>query len=406
MFLNKKIYWGVFKMIGLADAIKIIEENVMPISRIKIVNLIESVNKVVAEDIYSTIDSPPFDRSPYDGYAYDANSENKNLKVIGTLYAGEVFDGILNKNEAVKIMTGGKIPKGANCVVKKEDVTITEDMITLNVKLKEYDNYIFKGEDIKKGQLIISKNQNIGYDGIGVLASLGISKLAVYDDLRVGILNTGTELQDISETLEDGKIYDSNRYTLYSKLLKFGIQADTICNCSDDIQALETKVKDMLENVDFLITTGGVSVGDKDLIPDVFRNIGAKELFWKINIKPGGACYVATLGEKILFGLSGNPHAAIVIFDNVVVPVIDYLTYKESNHYIKAIFKGEFNKFSNNDRFVSGKLYTDEGKLYVKLNDKKDAKARLSATLRSNCMIKIKKRETIKENQLVDVVVI
>nr|SUY22688.1 molybdopterin biosynthesis protein [Clostridioides difficile] len=142
---------------------------------------------------------------------------------------------VLNKNEAVKIMTGGKIPQGANCVIKKEDVTVIGDMITLNIKLKEYDNYIFKGEDIKKGQLIINKNQNIGYDGIGVLASLGISKVTVYDDLKVGILNTGTELQDINETLENGKIYDSNRYTLYSRLLKLGIQADTICNCSDDI---------------------------------------------------------------------------------------------------------------------------------------------------------------------------
>lgn len=124
---------------------------------------------------------------------------------------------------------------------KKEDVTIIGDMITLNIKLKEYDNYIFKGEDIKKGQLIINKNQNIGYDGIGVLASLGISKVTVYDDLKVGILNTGTELQDINETLENGKIYDSNRYTLYSRLLKLGIQADTICNCSDDILELEKR---------------------------------------------------------------------------------------------------------------------------------------------------------------------
>ncbi|EML6500660.1 TPA: molybdopterin molybdotransferase MoeA [Clostridioides difficile] len=392
-------------MIELEDAIKIIEKNVLPINRVKIVNLIDAVNKVVAEDIYSTIDSPPFDRSPYDGYAYNANSENKNLKVIGTLYAGEVFNKVLNKNEAVKIMTGGKIPQGANCVIKKEDVTVIGDMITLNVKLKEYDNYIFKGEDIKKGQLIINKNQNIGYDGIGVLASLGISKVTVYDDLKVGILNTGTELQDINETLENGKIYDSNRYTLYSRLLKLGIQADTICNCSDDILELEKKVKNMLQSVDFLITTGGVSVGDKDLIPDVFKKIGATELFWKINIKPGGACYVGTLGEKLLFGLSGNPHAAIVVFDNVIVPVIEYLTYKKGIHHIKAIFKGEFNKLSNKDRFVSGKLYTSEGKLYVELNDKKDAKARLSATLRSNCMIKIKKDETIKENQLVDVVI-
>lgn len=157
---------------------------------------------------------------------------------------------------------------------KKEDVTVIGDMITLNIKLKEYDNYIFKGEDIKKGQLIINKNQNIGYDGIGVLASLGISKVTVYDDLKVGILNTGTELQDINETLENGKIYDSNRYTLYSRLLKLGIQADTICNCSDDILELEKKVKNMLQSVDFLITTGGVSVGDKDLIPDVFKNRG------------------------------------------------------------------------------------------------------------------------------------
>ena len=149
-----------------------------------------------------------------------------------------------------------------------------------------------------------------------------------------------------------------------------------------------------------------MSVGDKDLVPKAFKNLGGKELFWKVKAKPGGACCASVLDEKLLFGLSGSPHASGVVYENILVPVIEYMSHKDSYNTIKAIFKGNFNKKAKIDRYLNGRLYTEDAKLYVEMTDKKDAKARLWATLNSNCMIKVKKGSILEDDQLVEVVII
>lgn len=393
-------------MIDIKEAVNIIKNNLKPKQDVRKVSIINSINKVCAQDIYSPMDSPPFDRSPYDGYAYSANITKKELTIVGEVYAGDVFKDKLGKNEAIKIMTGGKIPDGANCVIKKEDVTVLANTIILNKDLKEYENYIFKGEDIQKNQLIIKQGDIITYESIGILASLGIDEILVYEDLKIGILTTGTEIQELNEALEDGKIYNSNKYILYSKLLKRGIEPIIVEKSKDCIMELESKIKSILKDVDILITTGGVSVGDKDLIPKAFKNIGGRELFWKVKAKPGGACYASIIDNKLMFGLSGNPHALIVAYENILVPTIDFLSNKTYNSKIQAIFKGSFTKKSSVDRYLNGRMYTSGGRIYVSMTDNKDSKARLWGTLNSNCMIKVNKESILEDGQLVDVVII
>ena len=393
-------------MIDIKEAVNIIKNNLKPKQDVRKVSIINSINKVCAQDIYSPMDSPPFDRSPYDGYAYSANITKKELTIVGEVYAGDVFKDKLGKNEAIKIMTGGKIPDGANCVIKKEDVTVLANTIILNKDLKEYENYIFKGEDIQKNQLIIKQGDIITYESIGILASLGIDEILVYEDLKIGILTTGTEIQELNEALEDGKIYNSNKYILYSKLLKRGIEPIIVEKSKDCIMELESKIKSILKDVDILITTGGVSVGDKDLIPKAFKNIGGRELFWKVKVKPGGACYASIIDNKLMFGLSGNPHALIVAYENILVPTIDFLSNKTYNSKIQAIFKGSFTKKSSVDRYLNGRMYTSGGRIYVSMSDNKDFKARLWGTLNSNCMIKVNKESILEDGQLVDVVII
>ena len=393
-------------MIDIKEAVNIIKNNLKPKEDVRKVSIINSINKVCAQDIYSPMDSPPFDRSPYDGYAYSANITKKELTIVGEVYAGDVFKDKLGKNEAIKIMTGGKIPDGANCVIKKEDVTVLANTIILNKDLKEYENYIFKGEDIQKNQLIIKQGDIITYESIGILASLGIDEILVYEDLKIGILTTGTEIQELNEALEDGKIYNSNKYILYSKLLKRGIEPIIVEKSKDCIMELESKIKSILKDVDILITTGGVSVGDKDLIPKAFNNIGGRELFWKVKAKPGGACYASIIDNKLMFGLSGNPHALIVAYENILVPTIDFLSNKTYNSKIQAIFKGSFTKKSSVDRYLNGRMYTSGGRIYVSMTDNKDSKARLWGTLNSNCMIKVNKESILEDGQLVDVVII
>ena len=393
-------------MIDIKEAVNIIKNNLKPKEDVRKVSIINSINKVCAQDIYSPMDSPPFDRSPYDGYAYSANITKKELTIVGEVYAGDVFKDKLGKNEAIKIMTGGKIPNGANCVIKKEDVTVLENRIIVNKDMNEYENYIFKGEDIQKNQLIIKQGDIITYESIGILASLGIDEILVYEDLKIGILTTGTEIQEPNEALEDGKIYNSNKYILYSKLLKRGIEPIIVEKSKDCIMELESKIKSILKDVDILITTGGVSVGDKDLIPEAFKNIGGRELFWKVKAKPGGACYASIIDNKLMFGLSGNPHALIVAYENILVPTIDFLSNKTYNSKIQAIFKGSFTKKSSVDRYLNGRMYTSGGRIYVSMTDNKDSKARLWGTLNSNCMIKVNKESILEDGQLVDVVII
>ena len=393
-------------MIDIKEAVNIIKNNLKPKEDVRKVSIINSINKVCAQDIYSPMDSPPFDRSPYDGYAYSANITKKELTIVGEVYAGDVFKDKLGKNEAIKIMTGGKIPNGANCVIKKEDVTVLENRIIVNKDMNEYENYIFKGEDIQKNQLIIKQRDIITYESIGILASLGIDEILVYEDLKIGILTTGTEIQELNEVLEDGKIYNSNKYILYSKLLKRGIEPIIVEKSKDCIMELESKIKSILKDVDILITTGGVSVGDKDLIPEAFKNIGGRELFWKVKAKPGGACYASIIDNKLMFGLSGNPHALIVAYENILVPTIDFLSNKTYNSKIQAIFKGSFTKKSSVDRYLNGRMYTSGGRIYVSMTDNKDSKARLWGTLNSNCMIKVNKESILEDGQLVDVVII
>ena len=393
-------------MIDIKEAVNIIKNNLKPKEDVRKVSIINSINKVCAQDIYSPMDSPPFDRSPYDGYAYSANITKKELTIVGEVYAGDVFKDKLGKNEAIKIMTGGKIPNGANCVIKKEDVTVLENRIIVNKDMNEYENYIFKGEDIQKNQLIIKQRDIITYESIGILASLGIDEILVYEDLKIGILTTGTEIQELNEALEDGKIYNSNKYILYSKLLKRGIEPIIVEKSKDCIMELESKIKSILKDVDILITTGGVSVGDKDLIPKAFKNIGGRELFWKVKAKPGGACYASIIDNKLMFGLSGNPHALIVAYENILVPTIDFLSNKTYNSKIQAIFKGSFTKKSSVDRYLNGRMYTSGGRIYVSMTDNKDSKARLWGTLNSNCMIKVNKESILEDGQLVDVVII
>jgi molybdopterin molybdotransferase len=391
-------------MYELEEALEIMFKNVNPILDTIKIDTIDSTNRVLSDCILSPICSPPFNKSPYDGYAYDANKFKEKLKVVGTIYAGDSFDIEVVSGEAVKIMTGAKLPQGTNCVIKKEDVNLKKDYIILNKKVKEFENFIAIGEDIKEGELILNKNHEVSFEDVGVLSSVGICEVDVYRDLKVGFISTGSELQDIGTKLKDAKIYDSNKYIIYARLKRLGIKPLMLDREIDDLGLLTDKIEKSIDDVDILVTTGGVSVGDKDLTPKVFKDLGAKVLFDRVNIKPGGTCCVATLGEKILFGLSGNPHAASVAFDSMFVPLFKYMSNKKRDENIKAVFRGSYDRVSGMDRFVRGRMYVDGTNVCVKLTDHKNAKAKLSASLNSNCLIRIKSGEILIDNQVVDVI--
>ena len=343
------------------------------------VPLMDSLGSVLAEDIQSDMNMPPFDKSPLDGYALrgedtiEATKEKPlTMEVIEFLPAGHVSDKSVGKNQAIRIMTGSKIPKGADTVVKFEDTDFTETKVTFYQSYKPGSNISLKGEDIEVGDQILSRGQEIEAPEIGILATLGKSYVKVYQKPRIAILSTGDELTDIHEPLQDGKIRNSNSYTLAAQIKKIGGKPLMLGVCDDTVETISSKILSAIHWADMIITTGGVSVGDCDLVKEAFQHAGATMLFWRVRMKPGTPIAVAEYNNKLLFGLSGNPAAAYITFEQFVRPVILRQLGKVKTQLMEvdSILENDFGKISSQNRFVRAKTYYRDGKYYTRFPGK------------------------------------
>ncbi|ATD55133.1 molybdopterin molybdotransferase MoeA [Clostridium chauvoei] len=395
------------KFITLERAIDILDNNVLNLNT-EVISLMESVNRVVKNNIYSPINNPPFNKSAMDGYAIKLSSlENTRYRVIDKIYAGEYYKKELKDLEAIKIMTGAPIPKGANAVIKQEDVVVCKDFIEINKSVKQNDNICFKGEDIKENQLLVSKNKKLNYADIGILASAGISKIEVYKKPKIAIISTGDEVLDITEKLELGKIYNSNKYSIMARVQELGYDISKINHIKDGVLDIAKELKEISKEMDLIITTGGVSVGEKDLLNDSIEESKGTRLFWKIKIKPGSAVLCSKLNNSLIISLSGNPTAALTTFELLVRPTLDKLS-GEKRVYIKrekAILYDDINKKSPQRRFVRGNLLTDENGQVVKITQIKSGNGILSSTLNSNCIVEIEAGSIgVKKGEIVNII--
>jgi molybdopterin molybdotransferase len=359
------------------DANKIIANECINIQAIGL-PILDSLDYVLAEDIESDINIPPFNRSPLDGYAYrseDTLEATKDspitLEVIDNIQAGYVSNKKIEKGQAVRIMTGAKIPKGADVIIRYEDTEFTNKEVKIFKSLSPQSNIVKMGEDVEIGDVILRQGMTIGPAEIGILASLGRNYVRVYAKPRVAILATGDELLNIDDRLEEGKIRDSNSYSIAAQVKKLGGEAIILGTVKDDKDAIKEKIELSLKSADMIITTGGASVGDSDLIKDVFLEMGAKILFWKVRMKPGSPMVVAKYEDKFLFGLSGNPAASYITFEEFVRPTILTLMGKENHKMmeVSSILEDDFNKVRNQDRYVRAFTYKKEGRYYTKLPD-------------------------------------
>ena len=363
--------------ISLEEAIDILDANVKAIGTEE-VELIKATGRIISEDIYSKIDNPPFNKSAMDGYAIIAEDSNgcNEIKVIDKVFAGEVSKAEVINKTAVRIMTGAPIPKGANAVIKQED-TIKGDneFVTLKKVIKENENICFKGEDIKKGTLLVEKNKKLNFADIGIIASTGISKINVFKQPKIALISTGDEVIDVGNILTEGKIYNSNKYSIISRIFELGY---SICEI-------------LSEKFDLIITTGGVSVGEKDLLNEAIDKINGKRLFWKVKIKPGSAVLCSIVNNSIIISLSGNPTAALTAFELFVKTSLEKLCGKEKIEIKreKAILCDSFNKKSPQRRFIRGRVEIREEKQNVYITQVKNGNGILSSNLNSNCMIEV-----------------
>lgn len=334
------------------------------------VPLKKSLGRWIAEDILADHDVPAFDRSPYDGFALraedtkKASSENPvEFEVIDHIGAGVVSAKTIGPFQAIRIMTGAKIPKGANVVIMLElTKTFEKDgksLMSLKRPLKKGDNISRQGEETLKGNVMIKKGSKVTPGVTAILATFGYAVVPVVKKPVIGIISTGTELLQVSDAMVDGKIRNSNLSMVYAQVLEAGGEPLDLGGVSDDFDQSYEAVKAALSKVDMLITTGGVSVGDFDFLPAIYEKLGAEVLFNKVAMRPGSVTTVAALPNgQLLYGLSGNPAACFVGFELFVKPIIYKWCLKENPFpvFAEAKLTHDFPKANPFTRFVRASL--------------------------------------------------
>ena len=281
---------------------------------LKLLPIEEALGYVLAQNVEATHNLPPYDNSAMDGYAVKLNDAGNCVKVTHTIFAGDNSNELLVCENAIKIMTGAKIPDGCECIVPVEDTTECEDGVILPQKLTLAKHIRRCGEDIKSGSSLLVSGERLYAHHITILASQGISHIKVYQKPRVALFASGSELKMHFENVESYQLYNTNTPTLMARALELGCEVDFIGTAEDTLQDLKAHVKGAL-NSDLIITSGGVSVGDADFTKEAFGAFGYDIFFDKIEIKPGKPTTFGRIGKTLVLNLPGNPLAAALNFE-------------------------------------------------------------------------------------------
>ncbi|EOU1902193.1 molybdopterin molybdotransferase MoeA [Clostridium perfringens] len=402
------------KFIALEEALEILNKNTKALKS-EVVSIKDSLKRVLYGDVKSKINNPPFNKSVFDGYAFrseDSKGTSKEnpieLKIVDEIFAGDFSEIEIKHGEAIRIMTGAPIPVGADCVLKQEETERHGDLVKIFKEMKVNENISFMGEDIKSGETLIKKGKRLDYADLGIMASSGISEVLVYKKPRVSIISTGDEVCDINSTLKPGKIYDSNLYSLSARIEELGYNVLSMEHVGDNILKIGEAIEKAFEKSDIVFTTGGASVGEKDLMQKVSESIGFEKLFWKIKIKPGSAVVCSKREEKILISLSGNSNAALTTFELLGKSILKKLEGEEENINIKrekGILMDSFNKKSPQRRFLRGNVIYDEKGAKVYITQIKSGNGILSSLLNANCLIEIERgNEGLNRGEVVNII--
>ncbi|MDR7866600.1 MAG: molybdopterin molybdotransferase MoeA [Sporomusaceae bacterium] len=338
--------------------------------------LFDAVGRVLSREIKAPINLPPFDRSPLDGYAVRAQdiakaseAEPVVLEVIEEVAAGHTARRKVTAKTAIKVMTGTPIPAGADAVIKFEDVTRAANICKLFYPLKPGSNIVRAGEDVKAGEVIATPGTQVSPALVGLIAALGFAEVTVYNKVKIAVISTGDELVDSSQPLRPGKIYNSNLPSLVAACLKLGAQITALGNVPDELDSIADIISLGLADADIVLTTGGVSVGDYDVVPDALARLGVNMIYRGVDMKPGSPAVAAEYNNKFIICLSGNPAAALITFELIVVPLIKKKMGLTSHlpARLGAVLDEDFTKPSPQRRFLRGRFHVTEGTNYVAL---------------------------------------
>jgi molybdopterin molybdotransferase len=363
-------------------------------------SILQALDRFAAEDYFARLPLPTFDNSAMDGYAVIASDckRGARLRVIGEQPAGVDRKLRVSKGTAIRIFTGAPMPAGADAVVMQEDVTRDGDEIVVNVDV-DPDEFVRKrGCDLGEGQKILSKGEQISATKVALLASQGIAEILVGGEVRVAIISTGDELAKPGEKLQAGQIYDSNSPLLQSLVQRFAAAVASIQHCRDDAESLRKSFQAAAKN-EILIVTGGVSVGEHDLVQKTLRELEAKIDIWRVALKPGKPFLFGQLGSCFVFGLPGNSVSAFVTFLQFVRPAILKMMGAADVDLVKIPAKLNVDLTNESERahYVRGKF---EGGNFAPIG-RQESHA-LFGLSQSNALLRIESGQTFRAGEVVE----
>lgn len=399
------------------DAQTIIRQFIQPINAVEKIALRSALDRVLAADIVSPINVPSHDNSAMDGYAFRGSDLQKEqdlqLKIIGTAYAGRAYEGSVGSGECVRIMTGAVMPLECDTVIPQEFTRDeSEHGVTIPAGVvRTGDNRRLKGEDLAAGTPALQKGRILRPADLGLLASLGIGEVPVQRRLRVAFFSTGDELRSIGETLNEGCVYDSNRYTLHGMLTRLGCDIVDMGVIKDDPAALEAAFRTACENADAIITSGGVSVGAADYTKQMMAELG-DVTFWKIGMRPGRPMAFGKIQshgkEAYLFGLPGNPVAVMVTFYFLARQALLHMmgaSAVDAPPMLRVVSKAAIRKRPGRTEYQRGILsLNSDGVQEVRITGSQGSGV-LRSMSEANCMVVLEHdRAEVKAGDLVNVI--
>lgn len=356
-------------MLTLTEALNLLksEKKIMPAEE---VSLTRCYGRILAVDVFSDIDMPPFNKSAVDGYACRKKDLQDELKIIGTVYAGEKSDLKIEPFTCIKIMTGSSVPAGADTVIMIEDTELTGDNKLRFTKSNSKTNICYKGEDVYNGDQVLKKGILLLPHHIGVLASVGMTQVKVSGLPKIALIPTGSELTEPDKKPEGATIRNSNTYNLIAQLYRMGLQTGYSGIVKDDPDLLSNTIGKAIEKNDVVIITGGASVGEHDYIPEILSKENMTLHFDKLAIQPGKPVSFSSRNGKYCFGLSGNPVSSFLQFELLVKPFIYHLMGHDYNYPLVTVTLTSqlSRKKSDRMKFVPVKVDSEMKAIEVRFN--------------------------------------
>jgi len=386
---------GDHEPLKLEEALEVIlgSVSVLPV---EVIALRDSLDRVLARDIHASCDLPPFDNSAMDGYAViaedtkGASHENPcELTVIASEPAGVVIDNFVSHGSAVRIMTGAPMPAGADAVVMVEETERSGDGVLICGEVACGENARRAGEDVRQGELVLDRGMRIGPAEMAMLAALGEAEVEVYRKPRVAVLTTGNETVDVTQSPGPGQIRDSNQYSLLAQARRAGAEVTVLERVGDNPDDLKSAIRRAVGVSDVIVTSGGVSVGDFDLVKDILASLGDVR-FWCVAIKPGKPLAFGYIDGQPFFGLPGNPASVMVAFDVFVRPALVKIAGAQPvwHTLVSGSISQDLRHKAGRREFVRA-ITVWYGSGYVASTTGNQGAARLSSMLRANSYIVI-----------------